>query len=558
MDEWRWRARVETEAGRVLGAGFLIDRTRVITCAHVVQGMERARVAFPGVAEGLSATVIPCTGWSRPGDEGDVAVLELDSPVAITPARFAPLDTLRGRPTTELGAYGFPKFRELPGSVVTLRTRPDMDLRQEWWQLNVADAHLETLEQGFSGAAVYLADTGEVVGMATDRDKAVDGNSGRMLPLRSLRWYWEDVDDLLELGWLTREQRHRLRRAVRDAAPSVTPNAIYHEVFPGVPEVRRLRSVWDAIRYVAEEHLEEDALKRFLVRLRHQLDDRAGRALAAWMARYMPTHYRDGPAGEPMPTSLIVRLDRMTRGDVYELTLLTLVDGVTGPYAGPMEVRGSEVRDRVEEALPAVREAVLGREWIIEFALPVSLFNEPFETWYIEKENGIRMRAYPVVLRDVQRMNPGSIRRDLTVRRWRRLRERATTTPRAIGCRTPYSDDEFQDRLDADEECCVIAYAASPTRGRLNAALNAGVPVMLWPRGQCADDGHDGCAGDRRLRALTEAIAHVHPDHLPEAVMKLRKHARIAPAAEEHFGRDLTLVWDDPARMPDPPLAMGI
>lgn len=555
MSEWRWRARVETESGRVLGAGFLVDDSRVVTCAHVVAGLERARVTFPGVADALPASVDSCTGWSQPGDEGDVAVLRLDSPVAIPPARFAPLDALRGS-RTELGAYGFPRFKEAPGSVVELRTRPDMDLRQEWWQLNVPDAHLESLEHGFSGAAVYLADTGEVVGMATDRDKTVDGDSGRMLPLRSLRWYWEDVDDLLDLGWLTAEQRRRLRHAVRDAVPAVTPNDIYREVFPGFPEVRRLRSVWDAIRYVAEENLENDALKRFLVRLAAHLGDPARRELTAWLQRHLPA--ARPPVRETTPTSLIIRLDRMTRGEVYELTLLTLVDGVTGPYAGPMEVRASEIRDRVEEALPTVRDAVLGREWIIEFALPVSLFDEPFETWYIEKENGIRMRAYPVVLRDVQRMNPGSIRRDLTIRRWRRLRERGTTSPQAIGCQTSYSDDEFQDWLDADDECCALAYAASPSKGRLNAALNAGIPVMLWSRAPCAHDAHDDCPGDRRLHELTSAIAQVGPDGLPETVMKLRKRSRMPSAAEDHFGRELALVWDDPARLPDPPLAMGV
>jgi vWA-MoxR associated protein C-terminal domain/vWA-MoxR associated protein middle region (VMAP-M) 8/Trypsin-like peptidase domain len=565
MSEWRWRARVETEAGTVLGAGFLLDPTRVLTCAHVVQGLERARVAFPGVADGLAVTVRTRTGWTRLGDEGDLAVLELDAPVAIPPARFAHRDVLRRRPRTELGAYGFPKAKGTSGAVVELRTRPDMDLQQEWWQLNVPDAHLETLAQGFSGAAVYLADTGEVVGMVTDRDRAT--GTGRMLPLRSLRRHWEDIDDLLDLDWLTPELRRGLRQAVRDAVPDVALDAVYRDVFPGMLGAPSPRSVWDAIRYVAEEQLEEDALTRFLARLLHHLDGRSRHRLAAWMAQHLPAAH---PAGDATPNSLIVRLHRMTRGGTYELTLLTLVDGVTGPSRGPMEVRESDVRERVEETLPAVRDALLGgRDWIIEFALPVSLFNEPFETWYIEKENGIRMRAYPVVLRDVDRMNPASIRRDLTLKRWRRLRERGTTEPWPVRCRARYADDEFHDRLDADEDACVVAYAASPSRGRLRAALNAGVPVMLWPRLTCdeaGDEAGDGagddageraeCAGERRLRALTEAIDGVHPDDLPDAVMMLRKRARIADG--DHVGRELTLVWDDPARMPDPPLAMGV
>jgi hypothetical protein len=103
----------------------------------------------------------------------------------------------------------------------------------------------------------------------------------------------------------------------------------------------------------------------------------------------------------------------------------------------------------------------------------------------------------------------------------------------------------------------VLAYAAVPAKGRLNAALNAGIPVMLWPRTQCAEQSHEGCAGDLRLRRLTAAIAHVHPDDVPATVMKLRKQARTRGAGADHCGRELTLVWDDPARLPDPPLSMG-
>jgi hypothetical protein len=561
MDGWGWRARVETESGAVLGAGFLVSSDHVLTCAHVVKGQVRARVTFPG-ADGAAAAadVVPCGAWAGVDDEGDVAVLRLDAPVGIKPARFAAGDALRGRSKTELGAYGFPRNKEHSGSVVSLSTRPDMDLRQEWWQLDVPAAHLESLKHGFSGAAVYLVDTGEVVGMVTDTDRTVDGRSGRMLPLRSIRRHWEDIDDYLELGWLTAPDRRRLREIVRDAACAIPLSDVYRAAFPGFPEVRRFRSAWDAIRYVAEEILEPDGLPRFLVALSRHVDDNVRRRLLEWLGRAPGTHGARGagPAGAA-PTSVIVRVDRMTRGDVYELSVFTLVDGVPGPYRGPIEVRRDELRDRVEEVLPEMYGMLQGRDWIIEFALPVSLFNEPFETWYLEKDTGIFMRSYPVVVRDVQRMNPRSIRRDLTWKRWRRLRRRGTTLPHRVDCRVAYTDEQFQDWLDAEAECCVLAYAAAPARGRLNAALNAGIPVMLWPRRACADETHgDDCGGGRTLRALVAAITDDDPDRVPTTVMNLRKQARAPQADEHHPGRELALLWDDPARLPDPPLAMGI
>lgn len=563
MTGWGWRARVETESGAVLGAGVLVSPDHVLTCAHIVKGQTRARVTFPGsAATGLPATVVPCGTWLGVDDEGDVAVLDLDAPVAVEPARFAPVDALRGRPTTHLGAYGFPRDKEHSGAVVSLSTRPDMDLRQEWWQLDVPGAHLQPLKQGFSGAGVYLVDSGELVGMITDADLSMNGRSGRMLPLRSIRRYWEDIDDVLDLGWLTAPDRRRLRALMRDVTCQVPLGDVYGEVFPGHPGVRRFRSVWDAIRYVAEEILEPDGLTRFLVALSRHLDDDVRRLLMDWLGRAaLPGTIQDVVPGAPpedaAPVSTIVRLDRRTRGDVYELTVCTLVDGMTGAFKGPVEVRRDELRDRVEELLPGVWNPLAGRDSIIEFALPVSLFNEPFETWYLEKDTGIRMRSYPVVVRDVQRMNPASVRRDLTAKRWRRLRRRGVTRPQRVDCRVRYSDEQFHDWLDAEDECCVLAYAATPTKGRLNAALNAGIPVMLWPRRSCAADTHDDCAGAWTLGALVAAIEDDHPDRVPTTVMNLRKRARAPQADEHHPGRELVLLWDDPTRMPDPPLSMG-
>ncbi len=554
MTDYGWRARVETLDREVIGAGFLVDGSRVVTCAHVVQGHERVQVVFPGLTEELPATVVACTDWAQAGDAGDVAVLGLDAPVDIEPVVFAPVDALRRRAVTELGAYGFPWHKDDSGSVVELRTRRDMDLRREWWQLNVPDAHLETLEHGFSGAAVYLAETGEVVGMATDRDKRLDGAGGRMLPLTSIRRYVEDLDDLLDLDWpIPSEPRRELRRILRGVPPDLAMNDLHRQAFPAALAVRPLRSVWDAVRYVAEEHCETEALGVFLTRLLPHLEPPVRERLAAWRRRHLPDVERTPVDG---PTSLIVRLDRMTRGGTYELTVLSVVDGESGPSAGPVEVREEEIRGRVEECLQRVWSDRLRDDVIIEFALPTSLFDTPFDTWSIA---GSSLRLFPVVLRYAELMNPAAVQRHLTLRRWQRLRDRRRTAPEPVGCALPWDDREFQNWLEVDDDVAALTYAASPSKGRLNAARNAGIPVMLWPRTTCGSDTHDGdCAGGRKLGRLSAAVADLHPDELPAVVMRLRRKAWHPNADREHIGRDLALVWDDPARLPDPPLAMGV
>jgi hypothetical protein len=552
MNSWSWRARIETPAGEVLGAGLLVDPSRLLTCAHVVAGLARVQVTFPGVADGLAASVEVCGDWRRTGDEGDLAVLTLDREVGIAPARFA-TDPAGRWAHGRLGALGFPAGSADIGKVAQLGTGPDRQVR-EWWQVDVVDPHLQPLKKGFSGSGVYLIDTGEVVGIATDTDRALRGMSGLMLPLRSIRKYWEEIDDLIDLGWLTAPARRRLRAIVADAECDVPLEALFRHVFPGFQGKPSFTSIWDAIRFVAEESLAPDPLRPFLTGLSARLEQPARELLVGWIRQWLPAA---GPREAAKPTSVIVRLDRMTRGDVYELSLFTLVDGVSGPATRPVQVGEDEIRNAVEAALPAVLGAVVGHDWIIEFASPVALFNQPYENWYIDREDGIRMRAYPVVVRDVHRMNPGSVRRDLALKRWRLMRERGTAAFAPVYCRLEHTDEEFQDWLDAEEDCSVLAYAGTPSPGLLNASLNAGIPVILWPRSLCRASAHDDCWGVRTLAALKTALAGTHPDELPKAVMLLRKNARRKQAGSDHCGRDLALVWDDPARMPDPPLYTG-
>lgn len=591
-----WRARINTVSGETLGAGFLIDQTRVLTCAHVVNSLAEVRVTFPGGPGGLNATVELLTHWAQPGDLGDMAVSRLEEPVTVTPARFAtPAAALYQ--VRELRAYGFRRGFEMSGSYVTLRTAADMVLSQEWWQLDVDTDGPERLMDGFSGAAVYLVSTGDVIGMVTDADREGGGRMGRMLPLSTLRRHWEDLDELLPLPWLTADDRRALCEIVRGATAPL--RQVYLEAFPGPPPQHEPRSVWDAIRYVAEERFEEDRLSRFLGCLGRHLPEGTAERLATWSRRTLleeisageermkqdrrsrflgrlSRHLPEGTAarlaawrrhtlpedtaaaaeslGMPWrgPTSIIIRLERRTRDGAYELMLSTLVDGVPGHATLPVEVCEAEVRKEVERHLPTLLGDVLGHDWMIEFALPESWLSRPVEEW---KAGDTMMLAYPVVVRDIERLKP-TFRQDRAIERWRFLRQRATTMPESVECENTLTRDQFFYWLTAREDVCVLVHAQRPRRPQLTAALNAGIPVMLWPRSTCPDLVHVGCTGERVAKALTALIAETHPDNLPRLVKRLRAEARSRPESEPHYGRRLTLLWDDPARLPDPPLAM--
>ncbi|MQY03793.1 VMAP-C domain-containing protein [Actinomadura macrotermitis] len=539
MQGWEWRAWVGGPNGGKIGSAFLVSPRLLLTAAHVVAGMDEVRVGFPGVAEDLPVQVRPCTGWRVAGDPGDVAVLELAEPVGITPARFA----APGRPAPDarpdLGTYGFPRRKDGKARYAAVTTGPDLVQNQEWWQLATVGPG-EWLEHGYSGAAVYDLRTGDVVGMVTDAElrEGKRGSTGLMLPVASLRRHWEPLDDLLPLTWLTPAARRELRELL-DGVPA-DEAAVMREI--GRRPLRPFTSMWDTVRYVAEGWPEE-RLARYLRALRRP-------GLGDWARRHLP-----GPA-DPAGgmASIIVRLERVTHDGAFDLTVHTWLDGAEGPAQKTVRVPEKKVRAAVEEQVQHATAFVAGRrDWMIEFAVPEGWLGKPFETWYIDRAQRLPMRLYPIVVRDVKRLRPHSILWDQAKRRWELLLERGRSDPEPIGCK-PRPSAAFRDWLEANTGHCVLVYGARPAKGALSAALKTGVPVMLWPRAAC-DPGHDDCAG--RRDALVARVAAAHPADLPAVALALRREALVAPDAA-HCGRDLTLLWDDPSRLPDPPLAMEV
>ncbi|MGI5167097.1 trypsin-like peptidase domain-containing protein [Spirillospora sp. CA-253888] len=550
MNGMAWRARIDRPGASApvpLGGGFLIDEHHVVTCAHVVGAHEELPMALPAKPDWRgSAKVVARGGWARQGDPGDVAVLRLDSPAPVTPCEFVPPGSVGGG---ELRALGFPPGHERDGTHVTLGTGTDRLLGREWLEVDVRRGHLRRIDRGFSGAAVYETATGRVVGMLTDAvlGGQESGTTGRMVPLEVLRRYWEPLDDLLDLPWLPAPARRELRELLDGRATAEPPAAIFRLAFPRFlrpPE--SFRSLWDAVRYVCEE-VPGGGLDRFLGLVETFLDEPGG--LAAWRRRRL----RPAAAAAPVPqTSIIVRVEATTRGP-YELTLSPLLDGTPGRAAARLEVTAAGLRAAVEGALPELVRSMLGRDWMIEFVMPEGLLNEPFDEWSFHEPGARRpqpLRSLPLVVRHVERLHPLLVA-DHTRRRLALLRERGRTAAREVGCGPRVGYEDFRDELDADEETSALVCACFPDGERLAAALDVGIPVMLWRRPVC-DHGGDDCPGTRFVADLTAALAGMHPDLLPRHVTMLRKQARTCGAG--HHGHQVTLFWDDPERAPDPPL----
>ncbi|WP_369211819.1 VMAP-C domain-containing protein [Streptomyces flavofungini] len=563
-----WRARIGTVDGVHRRAGVLIDGARLITCAHVVDGLSEVAVTLPGVAEARRAAVAWTGDWRRLGDRGDVAVVELGEPLSVTPCAFAPLDLLnpvKGRVAHELRALGFPFGHEKDGTHVTLRTSADRLLGQEWLEIDVDRAHLQRLGEGFSGAAVYDPGSHLVVGIVTDAvlDGDQEGYIGRMLPLDTIRCHWEGLDDFLPLDWLPRAPRRELR-ALFDGV-RVDPGTLELAVRRAFPTFRRalpaFRSPWHAIRHVGEELTGEDRLLRLLPGLCAV----AGVDAGPWLRRWMPGRYDEAaPGGDPAPRAtaptgtIVFRAQSMTRGASLDLSVSTVVDGVPVGRAGPVRIRRQQLRAKTEALLAEQVGAVRGTDWMLQFVVPEGLMSEPYEEWRIHEPGAARprpMRTVPVVVRHLDRLEP-LLASHLAGRRWATVRARGETRPERVGCQLPYDYEEFYDWLDADEQLCALAYAATPADDWLSAALDTGVPIMLWRRRACADGSHAHCAPGTFLDRLLDAVATLDPAALPVEVMRLRKEARSPhKGGAEHCGHGLTLFWDGGDGRPDPPLS---
>lgn len=565
MVDQQWRARVASEDGKILGTGFLIDATHVMTCAHVIGDKTLAVVTFPGSSERSSHTAEVCFRgpWTPCNDFGDIAVLALESAVGISPARFAQLHALEqrrlGKNCIELHVYGFPRGFDQEGADTRV-TAPYQSLHMgEWAQLEAVGSRGIRLQAGFSGAAVTFADTGDVVGMVIGADKDQQTMTGKMLPLQRMCDYWEPLADLIPLGLLPLRAWNELRELLAEVSPKLSPDRLYVASLPdGLgPAPPRFASLWDTARFLAIEvdATSDQPLARFCSAVADCVGDPALRSnLSKWRDRYFPgtappsASVRD----RACPAEVDVQLIRSGDPGAFTLTITTVVDGVATPIYQD-KVLARRVRYHVERKLPdAIRHIPPDLDLIIEFELPLSWLNKPVDEWYADPQERYPLGwLYPVVVRNVPSVNSSDRSRRIGTR-WQTLSTQRSATLYPIDCRDSRDHFTLTAWLLASADRTVLALAKPPTNPgncpALRAGLYAGVPVMLWRRQSCnvPHSGIDLCSGDRFLVALREALANVRPAQLPEAVRTLR--AKSVGNEDETWGRALTLFWDDPRR----------
>ncbi|MEV0678753.1 serine protease [Actinosynnema sp. NPDC050436] len=176
-----WRVRIRRGGtGPVLGAGVLVDRAHVLTCAHVVAGHDGLVADMVEVAGTPSSPAQVIRGLFVPPDEdghGDVALLRL-----AVPQPREHVATLRRVALTfdrTVHVLGHPQGLDLG---VWARLTLSGHSGAEWLQMNPRSATEPPVRVGFSGAGVADSATGHVLGVVVAHHGATAGLSW-MIPV---------------------------------------------------------------------------------------------------------------------------------------------------------------------------------------------------------------------------------------------------------------------------------------------------------------------------------------------------------------------------------------
>ncbi|MEV4616109.1 trypsin-like peptidase domain-containing protein [Kitasatospora sp. NPDC049258] len=607
MPEVRWLVRIDTaEAAPTVGAGILISEREVLTCAHVVQGAERATVRLVNRPDhpALPATVMLRGPWpSRPAGGGDVAVLLLDRPVppqVAEPATFAPPHRWARRPEP-LTAYGFPVGHDSGLSSEVRLTRGGFRIGGELLQLEHEGTGMP-LSPGFSGGPVVLADTGEVVGMVTAAQDTVGivrspGDRGRptvrlgrMLPGEVIAGYVPQLADRLPGLPLPAPAVRELRLLLVGETPPADPLELYRAAVGPLGCLEppsRPGTLWEACWYLLTETLAPPGRAHPVLAFVALTAEAAtagplGPELRSWLADWAPAGPApavpagSAPTGAPAVPAVPAVPATVRPAERWRPILVEIIPSGAGRAMFHVTVSavraGRPVDPHSRAALrlgPGIRKFVRERidhelglleadgAELVVFAVPRRLLTEAVHSWARDTDFGPLGADHAVVVVDQQRRADPVDRLQLE-RKWAVSRDRRTTRLHQVGCAEPPDHKKLYHHLRPPERTELPAFPGPP-RGApydrlLAAALKAGAPAVLWARCPCTAEHTParGCPGERFLATLAAELADVGPADLPRRVKELRHRVEESDDPQGHWAADLVLLWEDPEVVPSP------
>lgn len=195
-------------------------------------------------------------------------------------------------------------------------------------------------------------------------------------------------------------------------------------------------------------------------------------------------------------------------------------------------------------------------EVAVELVLPVTLLNEDVAWWRKERASAylpqkVLAMDYPVVVRSLDRLRQPEWHRAWRLR-WNRMQAEPA---HSRVYRSEPDGDAYLTRLEADLNAdprwTTLLLSEPPTAvndwglSEMMTALRAGLPAIVWHRERPSDDRFweeiQGMTADGKVARL--------PVHARQSRLDALRLA--PPHLDDHAGRHLVVLWDDPDRTPE-------
>ena len=240
---------------------------------------------------------------------------------------------------------------------------------------------------------------------------------------------------------------------------------------------------------------------------------------------------------KPEPLHLLIRLEQKNPNKSEYMVQAWLFEGESARevYTEESPLPLDRLPDHVGNILECIDDRLcsVSEELTMEFFLPDPLLNHDIEDLKIEEDDDPIGTDHRVVIRSLNRLQNSPSRKRRWFRYWNKCKDALKNDPRECMFRVDESEKSFP-RSRLEEGTVFFILNSLPEQGTLIRLIRSGVPIALWPRQKNSED---------KLSVSCQTL-----DELPEFIRK--KRLRIWESnGEEHTGH-VSLLWDDPKRVP--------